>query len=184
MTWSVLALILAVVALLVLAAMVAWLSRTATRLDQLHHRIELARESMRTQLLLRSGWTLEVAASGALDGPESLLLAEVARAARAADEQTFERVESDLSGTLRAVFADPATVAGLGQDDQGREVAGQLSAACRKVQLARRFHNEQVASARSLRSLRRVRLFRLTGHAGPLATIDLDDVPPGGLDQN
>ncbi len=63
----------------------------------------------------------------------------------------------------------------------GPDAAQELAQTCRKVEMARRFHNNQIVSARSLRSRRRVRWFGLTGHAPELATVDLDDVPPASL---
>ena len=57
----------------------------------------------------------------------------------------------------------------------------ELAACCRKVELARRFHNDVVVSARALRSRRRVRWLRLAGRAAELRTVDLDDVPPPAL---
>jgi hypothetical protein len=57
----------------------------------------------------------------------------------------------------------------------------ELAACCRKVELARRFHNDVVVSARALRSRRRVRWLRLAGNAAELRTVDLDDVPPPAL---
>jgi hypothetical protein len=49
------------------------------------------------------------------------------------------------------------------------------------VQLARRFHNDVVVSARALRSRRRVRWLRLAGRAAELQAVDLDDEPPQAL---
>jgi hypothetical protein len=172
------ALLAALVLLVVLVVVGIWLSWTATRLDQLHHRIDLGRESLRTQLALRSGVVLELAGSGALDDAASLLLADAAqRARRTPDGQA----ESDLSRALRAVFEDPDTVTALRADQAGLGVADELAAACRKVELARRFLNDQVTSAKALRSRRRVRWFGLAGHAAAPVTVDLDDVPPQGL---
>jgi hypothetical protein len=57
----------------------------------------------------------------------------------------------------------------------------ELADDCRKVELARRFHNDVVASARALRSSRRVRWLRLTGRAAEVEPVDLDDVPPEAL---
>jgi hypothetical protein len=57
----------------------------------------------------------------------------------------------------------------------------ELAQASPKVELARRFHNDVVVSARSLRSRRRVRWLHLAGRAGPLQTVDLDDEPPPAL---
>jgi hypothetical protein len=158
-----------------------WLSWTASRLDRMHHRIEVARASLSTWLLRRSGAALELAASGTLDPARSLLLLDVAHEARAAAPDEFEAAESDLSESLRAVLADADEVRTLQQDPAVGPLLTELAADCRKVELARRFHNDVVVSARSLRSRRRVRWLRLAGHAPPLASVDLDDVPPASL---
>lgn len=172
-------LLLTLVVLLVMVVVGLWFSWTATRLDQLHHRIDLGRESLRTQLALRSAVVLELVGSGALDDAGSLLLADAAhRARRTPDGQA----ESDLSQALRAVFDEPATGTALRDEESGRALADELAAACRKVELARRFLNDQVTSAKALRSRRRVRWFGLAGHAPAPSTVDLDDVPPEGLD--
>ena len=169
--WVTLALVL------LMALMGAWFSWTATRLDQLHHRIDLGRESLNTQLALRSGVVLELVGSGALDDPEAVLLSDAAHHARHAPEA---QAESGLSQVLRAVFASPESIAAVRAE--APELVDELAAACRKVELARRFHNDHVTSARALRSRHRVRWFRLAGHAPEPTTVDLDDVPPAGLD--
>jgi hypothetical protein len=169
------------VLLLVLLVMIAvglWFSWTATRLDQLHHRIDLGRESLGTQLALRSAVVLELAGSGSLDDAASLLLADAAQRAR---RTPGGQSESDLSQTLRAVLEEPMVTA-LRESPAGRVQADELAAACGKVELARRFLNDQVTSAKALRSRRRVRWFGLAGHAPAPVTVDLDDVPPPGLD--
>lgn len=174
MTWW---LVLVVVLLLVGGA---WLSWTAGRLDRMHHRIDVARRSLDTQLLRRSGAALELAATGALDPAGSLILLDAAHHARAAEDD-FEAAESDLSQALRAVLADPDEIARLRAADDLGPLLDELAGACRKVELARRFHNDVVVSARALRGRRRVRWFRLVGHAGELGTVDLDDSPPRAL---
>ncbi len=168
-----------VVALVVLLA--AWLYWTASRLDRMHHRIEVARVSLDRQLLRRSGTALELANAEALDPPRSLLLLEAAHRARAAPPEEVEGTESDLSAVLRAVFPDDSEVRALRADPLLGTLVQELADDCRKVELARRFHNDVVASARALRSSRRVRWLRLTGRAGPVVPVDLDDVPPEAL---
>ena len=158
-----------------------WLSWTANRLDRMHHRIDVARASLDTHLLRRSGAALELATSGTLDPARSLLLVDAAHEARAAPGNDFEQAESDLSEALRAVFPDADEVRALKADPGTAALVGELAADCRKVELARRFHNDIVASARALRSRRRVRWLRLAGRAAPLRTVDLDDVPPPAL---
>lgn len=172
-------LLVTLVVLLVLVALGLWFSWTATRLDRLHHRIDLARESLSTQLALRSAVVLELAGSGSLDDATSLLLADAAQRARRTPDR---QAESDLSQALRAVFDDSATTTALRGQEAGRGMADELAAACRKVELARRFLNDQVTSAKALRFRRRVRWFGLAGHAPAPVTVDLDDVPPPGLD--
>jgi hypothetical protein len=176
MTWLYLVALLAVLVVLGL-----WFSWTAQRLDRMHHRIDLARASLDTQLLRRSGATIELATSGALDPARSLLLADSAHQARAAAPPEFEAAESDLSEALRAVFADPEEVAELRADPAAGELLAELAGSCARVELARRFHNDVVASARALRSRRRVRWLRLAGRASPPVTVELDDGPPPGL---
>ena len=170
----------AVLVFAIAVALLLWLSWTANRLDRMHHRIDMARASLDTHLLRRSGAALELAISGSLDPARSLLLVDAASEARAAEED-FESAESDLSEALRAVLADADEVRVLRQDEGVGQLLTELAADCRKVELARRFHNDVVVSARTLRSRRRVQWLRLAGHAAPLETVDLDDVPPDAL---
>jgi hypothetical protein len=173
---------LAVVLLLVLVG--GWLTWTANRLDRMHHRIDVARETLHAQLLRRSGVTLELALTDTLDPASRLLLLDAAHRARNAGPEDFEAAESVLSEALRAVLADadgmrvlrdPVAHPGLPQ------LVDELAEACAKVELARRFHNDVVVSARALRSRRRVRWLHLAGRAGPVRTVDLDDLPPPAL---
>jgi len=168
-------------ALAVLEVVGLWLSWTANRLDRMHHRIDVARGTLDAELLRRSGAALEIASSEALDPPSRLLLLDAAHEARSAEGGGLELAESQLSQALRAVFERPEDVAELRRDPAVVPLVGELAEHCVKVELARRFHNDVVVSARALRSRRRVRWFRLAGHAPPLRTVDLDDVPPPGL---
>lgn len=171
----------AVAAVVVLVAVGLWLSWTANRLDRLHHRLEVARASLATQLLRRSGVALELAASGVLDPARSLVLLDAAHHARAADDEDVEAAESDLSAALRVVFADQDEVRTLRSSADVGPLLDELAGDCRRVELARRFHNDVVTSTRALRSRRRVRWLRLTGRAPARETVDLDDEPPSAL---
>jgi len=170
------------VAVAVLAVVVGlWLSWTANRLDRMHHRIDVARGTLTSQLLRRSGVALELAASEALDPASRLVLLDAAHRARNAGPEDLEESESALSEALRAVFGPPEDVRALRADPGLGSLVEELAQVCAKVELARRFHNDVVVSARALRSRRRVRLLHLAGHAAELRTVDLDDVPPPGL---
>ncbi len=158
-----------------------WLSWTAQRLDRMHHRIDVARATLRAQLLRRSGAALELATSSTLDPARSLLLVDAAHEARAAENDEVESAESDLSETLRAVLDDADELRAMRDDPALGPLLDELAGDCRKVELARRIHNDVVVSARSLHSRRRVRWLRLAGGATVLSTVDLDDVPPSAL---
>ena len=57
----------------------------------------------------------------------------------------------------------------------------ELVGAVRRVQLARRFHNDVVAHAQRMRRKRVVRWARLAGHARMPQMVEFDDSPPLGL---
>ena len=160
---------------------VCWLSWTANRLDRLHHRVDVARGTLAAQLLRRSGAALELAASESLDPPSRLVLLDAAHHARTADSSGFEAAESRLSLALRTVLGDPREVDRLRADALAGPLVHELAQRCTKVELARRFLNDVVASARALRSRAPVRWLRLAGHAPEPRTVDLDDAAPGAL---
>jgi hypothetical protein len=171
-------LVLAVVLVLLFGLYLSW---TATRLDRLHVRLDAAKIALDAQLVRRSAATLELARSGLLDVATAVILATAARGAQVAEEDERETAESALTRDLRAAFDDPAQVAQLTKTPEGSELARELGAAIRRVQLARRFHNESVLAVRHLRSHRRVRYFRLAGRAPDKPTFDFDDEPPAAL---
>ena len=172
-------LVVTLVALLVVLAL--WLSWTANRLDRMHHRIDVARATLDAQLLRRSGVALELAASEELDPASRLVLVDAAHRARNAAPEEMEGAESSLSYTLRLVFDSAEEVRQLHAEEAVAPLIEELARDCARVELARRFHNDVVVSARALRSRRRVRWLRLAGHAADLAAVDLDDVPPAAL---
>jgi hypothetical protein len=154
------ALLVVGVVLLLLGAYASW---TAGRLDRLHHRVEIARASLETELARRSALVAELAGTGILDPASSLLLLDAAHRARTASLETREQAESALTRAIHATGTEK------------EPWAGELSLAVRRVQLARRFHNDIVVSTRDLRQRRLVSWFRLAGHAPVPCTIELED---------
>ena len=155
-----------------------YLSWTAGRLDRLHARIDAARAALDAQLLRRASVAQELATSGILDPAASIVLYQTAHAARQAEDEQREVAESELSQTLRAVFAEPGTVQAVREAPGGPEAVGELTAAVRRTPMARRFHNDAVRAARALRRQRAVRWFRLAGHAPFPLAFEMDDEPP------
>jgi hypothetical protein len=156
-------------------------------LDRLHHRVESARASLETELARRAALVAELAGTGILDPASSLLLLDAAHRARTApvspdssdssdspdspdssdsSDSWDEEREQRESALTRAINATGTDV---------EPWAGELSLAMRRVQLARRFHNDIVVSTRDLRRRRLVRWLRLAGHAPMPSTIELED---------
>lgn len=173
-------------ALLVLALLAWYLSFSASRLDRLHHRVEGARSALDAQLVRRAETAVELASSGALDPATGLLVAGAAADALEAGERdgtgalNRETAESDLSRALQVAF-EADTVAALRGDPVAGPLLERLRAACHRVQLARRFHNDAVTAATRVRAKRIVRWARLAGRARPPETFEMDDDPPLAL---
>ena len=160
-----------------------YLSMTAGRLDHLHRRIDTSHLALEAQLLRRSSVSAELAGSGLLDPATSMLLADAAHRARtASDLEPDERAlaESDLTAALMAALA-PEDIEEVRSEDGGAAMLAELDAACRRVQLSRRFLNDAVRACRQLRRQRMVRLFRLAGHTDWPETWEMDDSMPEGL---
>jgi hypothetical protein len=155
-----------------------YLSWTATRLDRLHVRLDAARVALDAQLLRRSTAILELARSGLLDPATALILASGARAAEIAPEDEREAAESALTRDVRVAFEDPAQGEHVRAHPDGPELMDELGKAMRRVQLARRFHNESVRAVRLLREHRMVRAFRLAGRAPDKPSFEIDDEVP------
>lgn len=164
----------------VLAATVAglvvtmYLSWTAGRIDRMHARVDAAHATLDAHRHRRSGIALELAVAGLLDPASAVLVADSAHRARAAPAGEEELAENDLTRALAVAFDDPAEVA-------GQDLLVELDEATRRLQLARRFHNDAVRATRALRGHRVVRWLRLAGHAPLPRPVDFDDTPPPGL---
>jgi hypothetical protein len=158
-----------------------YLSWTAGRIDQLHHRIEVARAGLDAQLVRRSAVSMELGTCGLLDPAAAVLIAGAAHEARSCADEDREPAESDLSRALRAALDQPGQVAELQAGPGGPELLGELDAAAHRVVMARRFHNDAVRATRAVRRKRHVRYLRLAGHAPEPATLEFDDEPPDCL---
>jgi phosphatidylinositol alpha-mannosyltransferase len=156
-----------------------YLSWTASRLDRLHARVEGSRAALDAQLVRRSSVALELATYALLDPASAVLLASAAHDAREAPPAEREIAESNLSAALRAALDEPEAVAEIAADPHGLALLDELSSACKRVELSRRFHNDAVRAAHVVRRKRLVRWFRLGGHAPAPHTLEIDDsVPP------
>ncbi|GAA4874773.1 hypothetical protein [Kitasatospora terrestris] len=168
----------AIAAVVLFAVYLSW---TAGRLDRLHARIDAAKASLDAQLVRRASVAMELATSSLLDPAASILLYEAAHAARQSEDEHREVAESALSLALRAVLEQPEQVTALLEAPGGAEAVKDLTAAVRRVPMARRFHNDAVRAARAVREHRLVRYFRLAGRAPFPMAFEMDDEPPAAL---
>ena len=173
----------------VLGGIAVYLASMAGRLDRLHHRIETTHASLDANLLRRVAAAQDLASSGLLDPASSLVLSSSAQEALVvdpADEAARSLAESELTRTLGAVLGDDedveAVLEAAGVDsDIADQLLSEIAVACRRVELARRFHNDVVRSTVQLRRKRVARWFRLAGYTPMPSTTDFDDTTPVGL---
>lgn len=173
------------IVVLVVGVLVAiFLSSTAGRLDRLHHRVDVSRANLASELRRRRDLTDHVAAIGVVDPASALLLADAVASVDAAetggDRVSFYLAESDLSTVLAAVFSDPVEVDEI-VAAPGGEVVERLADACQRVQIGRRFYNDAVNGTRSVRQSLVVRTFHLQGTAAMPETVEMVDAPPPGF---
>ncbi len=182
-----------VLAVVVVAVLLVWLVLAkANRLDLLHQKITRTASTLDAQLLRRAGQAAELAASGRLDPASSLVLAGAADAClstgadlelpadaarslpgRVTLTEEREVVESDLSRVLRQALE------GAGEDcPSDLAVVADVVATGRRVEMARRFHNDAVTQTVRIRAQPLVRLLRLAGNAQLPRTFEMDDTPP------
>ncbi|GHE42222.1 membrane protein [Streptosporangium violaceochromogenes] len=169
-----------VVAALVLLTAV-YISWRAGRLDRLHIRLELARESLDAALVRRTAVALELAASRLLDPATSLVLAAAAHEARTAGPEEREHAESDLSGALRAVVDQERFRDRLADTPAGAALLEELGTAVAKVLYSRRFYNNAVGVTRTAQRRWLARTLRLAGHTAYPDFFEIDDAPPKAL---
>lgn len=168
--------ILVVGLVMVLAAV--YVSWRAGRLDRMHIRLELARESLDAALMLRRAVVLELAGSRLLDPATSLFLASAAHEARTAGPDEVEHAESDLSKSLRAAVDQERFREKLTESPGGAELLEELDAAVTKVVYSRRFYNNSVGVTRTAQRRRLARMLRLAGHTDFPQFFEIDDNPP------
>ncbi len=146
-----------------------YLLRLATRHDRLLTRVELARESLDTQLVRRSAAAQLISRSPSA-APELAALGHVADAALAAAQGEREAAESALTRALRAALEHGA-LAPVDRDA--------LAGLAGRVRLARQLHNDAVFATLALRRRRVLRSLRLYGRSRAPAYFDIDDTLDG-----
>lgn len=162
---------------LLIAFFILYLGMTAGRIDRLHRRIDVARVSLDSYLLRRSGVTLELASSGFLDPASAVLISETAHAARlSTDLSSTQRdaAESELTAALNAVLDSDAHEL-IDSELGGREILAEFVASARRVELSRRFLNDAVRACVQLRKQRSARWFHLAGHTPVPHTREIHD---------
>ncbi len=174
------------IAFLALALLLWKLSAIAGRLDRVHIRRDQALTSLRLQLAWRTSSVAKLLTTKVLDPVSANILMHEITAVSSASELSllqYMAAESELTRALSVVFEDADDVQELISISPDIEpVLRDLAHACRRVELARRFHNDAVGAAQLLHKRKIVRYFRLAGHTELPSAIDVDDTVPAGLE--
>lgn len=166
---------------IVVVLMAVYVSWRAGRLDRLHIRLELARESLEAALMRRRAVVLELAGSRLLDPATSLVLAAAAHEARIAGPEEREHAESDLSRALRAAVDQERFREKLSEAPGGGDLLEELDTAVAKVVYSRRFYNNSVSVTRAAQRRWLARTLRLAGHTEYPEFFEIDDNPPATM---
>lgn len=153
MTLSATTILVIGVVLLVLIAAGVWAYTAANRLDRLHVRTDLARQSLDAALARRALVVRTLALD--LPAPESKALTAAATRAERAEQPERESAENALAGALATIDPDRIRPA----------LRAEIADAEARVTIARRFHNDAVRATRTLQGRRLVRWLRLAGTA-------------------
>ncbi len=159
-------------------------SSLAGRLDRTHVRRDNALNSLRQHLALRATSVARLVASGKLDERTTEELKSALEKILDESENTFRdylTAESELTDVLCEVFSDQISIDVFAKSTKDAKLLYELTRACKRVQLARRFHNDAVGASQLLHARTAVRLFRLAGHTQVPTAVDLDDRVPAGL---
>ena len=179
-TW----IVLGVVAVLLVAG---WAYHTANRLDRLNVRVDLARQSLESNLdrravVVRAVSAEMIAGDGAANSRTSV---DDGVAAQARELATLADRAERAAPTARE-DAENALSAALARTDPNRRSAAlvvELADAETRVMMARRFYNDAVRDTRALAQRRPVRWLRLGGHAAPPEYFEIiERVTPGQAD--
>lgn len=170
---------------LLIGIYIAWkLSSLAARLDRTHVRRDNALNSLRQHLALRASCVARLIATAKLELDTAEKLRSGLEAVLDASEISFRDylfAESELTKILCDELDDFEKISTLMSNTAESEIVFDLARATKRVQLARRFHNDAVGASQLLHARTAVRLFRLAGHTKPPTTVDLDDRVPNAL---
>jgi len=155
-------LLLAVVGLLAVLH-VLYSTWTARRLDRLHARVDAARAALDRQLRYRAEAAVSFAPAARSAAARELATAGTEALAVSGLGHDREAAESALSRALQAV---------------GDEVDTALADVMMRTVFARRFHNDAVRDALTVRRRRIVRWFHLAGTARLPAFFEMDEATP------
>lgn len=173
-------------ALILLAIYWAWkLSVLAGRLDVLHRRKDLMFESLEIQLAWREHLFTEILQMGEVpieqQAQAARVLLNLEKSAAQSDVDYFS-AESDFTTLLIDIYESHSATKALGATPAAANRLRDLATACRRVALARRFHNDAVGALLLLRVRWSVRWLKLAGNTPWPRPVDLADTIPNGLD--
>lgn len=160
------------------------LSSIAARLDRTHRRRDAALNSLRIYLAIRATAAAKVVTAGIVETETANRLREELENVMNESEKTFLDyliAESKFTSVLCDEFDDSKSLQAMMTNTKSSDLLFELVRATKRVQLARRFHNDAVGASQLLHKRFVVRLFRLAGRTPEPKAVDLDDRVPNGF---
>jgi hypothetical protein len=154
------------------------------RLNVLHRRKDLLLESLEIQLAWREHIFTEILQNGDLPIQYQTQAARVVLNLEKAAEMSFPdylAAESDFTRLLTDLFESDEILQIHANSEVSTDRLKDLARSCRRVALARRFHNDAVGALQLLRVRWSVRWLKLHGNTPWPRAIDMADSVPGSL---
>jgi hypothetical protein len=156
----------------ILAVMALYCFYTAKRLDRLHERIDMAGLALDAQLRNRAVASRDLLRTGVVIGAtEAGLDRALAQAERCSGLGHEREVAENAVSRLLADIAEEQPLLFLAPGEAAVEVHDEAL----RASFARRFYNDTVRDALTVRDKRVVRWLRLAGHAPHPAYFEMDD---------
>lgn len=173
-----------IVAIVVIAFSIWYLSYQAGRLDRLHHRIEVTELALHGQLVRRGGIVAELAAVPGIDPALCVLWGQAAHEALILQEVSSPKrtqVEDELTSILVLTLDEFEEVNEIRSNEHASLLLNELLQVSSRIKMSQQFHTDAVRDCLEIREQFLVRFFRLAGRAKPPVPVDLDVQIPSAL---
>lgn len=173
-----------IIAIILIAFAIWYLSYQAGRLDRLHHRIEVTELALHGQLVRRGGIVAELAAVPGIDPALCVLWGQAAHEVLSLQDLYSPKrtqVEDELTQLLVMTMDEPEEVYEIRSSQYASSLLDELLQVSERIKMSQQFHTDAVRDCLEIHRQLLVRIFRLAGRAKPPAPVDIDVQIPTAL---